>query len=220
MSLIVFALQRLSCPSMDSRFDSMHVQARTPVTRHAMLVHSMISLLGPVAHACHSHECSSRFFVMHVHRTYTSIRGTHKHQSLLHVCIVPCSSVLVVLRFLVQHPLFGTDVIAFSYRCFYLTTNCLSFPTHIRNSRLSCRHISSSCCLLLLCGLRTFAALPGLYHGLDLKVTSTSVRGLNNFKTKLGNKQRDRRNHRSGRSFGLTIPHVSEFVMSTWSRLQ
>ena len=105
MSLIVFALQRLSCPSMDSRFDSMHVQARTPVTRHAMLVHSMISLLGPVAHACHSHECSSRFFVMHVHRTYTSIRGTHKHQSLLHVCIVPCSSVLVVLRFLVQHPL-------------------------------------------------------------------------------------------------------------------
>ena len=105
MSLIVFALQRLSCPSMDSRFDSMHVQACIPVTRHAMLVHSRISLLGPVAHACHSHECSSRFFVMHVHRTYTSIRGTHKHQSLLHVCIVPCSSVLVVLRFLFQHPL-------------------------------------------------------------------------------------------------------------------
>ena len=74
MSLIVFALQRLSCPSMDSRFDSMHVHARITVTRHAMLVHSRISLLGPVAHACHSHERSSRFFVMHVHRTHTSIK--------------------------------------------------------------------------------------------------------------------------------------------------
>ena len=114
MSLIVFALQRLSCPSMDSRFDSMHVQARIPVTRHAMLVHSRISLLGPVAHACHSHERSSRFFVMHVHRTHTSIRGTHKHQSLLHVCIVPCLQFLVVLRFLFQHPL-SALTFAFSY---------------------------------------------------------------------------------------------------------
>ena len=54
-------------------------KARTPVTLHAVIV---ISLLGPVAHACHSHECSLRFFVMPVHRTYTSIRGTHASESL------------------------------------------------------------------------------------------------------------------------------------------
>ena len=54
-------------------------KARTPVTLHAVIV---ISLLGPVAHACHSHECSLRFFVMPVHRTYTSIRGTHASVSL------------------------------------------------------------------------------------------------------------------------------------------
>ena len=117
MSLIVFALQRLSCPSMDSRFDSMHVQARIPVTRHAMLVHSRISLLGPVAHACHSHERSSRFFVMHVHRTHTSIRV-----SCISIgCFVFASFLvlqfLVVLRFLFQHPL-SALTFALSYRCF------------------------------------------------------------------------------------------------------
>ena len=81
----------------------MHVQARTPVMLHSVIVHSRTSLLGPVAHACHAHERSSRFFVMLVHRTYTSIREAHRHQSLLHPAQhVPCllSPVSIVLQFL------------------------------------------------------------------------------------------------------------------------
>ena len=113
---------------MDSRAESMHVQARIPVLPHSVIVHSRTSLLGPVVHAClfhdhakcscvggprrlvqshftcHSHERSSRFFVMLMYRTYTSIRGTHKHQSLVPQHRLPCvfslSPVSIVLQFL------------------------------------------------------------------------------------------------------------------------
>ena len=116
----------------------MHVQARIPVLPHSVIVHSRTSLLGPVVHAClfhdhakcscvggprrlvqshftcHSHERSSRFFVMLMYRTYTSIRGTYKHQSLLHPAQhVPCllSSVSCCSSVSVSAPTFGTDVL-------------------------------------------------------------------------------------------------------------
>ena len=118
---------------------------------------------------CHSHEWSSSlFFVMHVHRTYTSIRvscicmGCSVLASFL-VFSSCCSSVSV------SAPTFGSDVFALSYRCFSIRNIpqqiCLSSFQHTRNNRPSCRHISSSCCLLLLCGTRTHAAFPPRFHG-------------------------------------------------------
>ena len=89
------ALERLLCPYMDSRADSMHVRACPPVT-----------LLGPVAHACDSHERSSRFFVMLVHRTYTSIRGTNASESLasgIGCSVIASFLVTQALESLVQH---------------------------------------------------------------------------------------------------------------------
>ena len=104
---------------------------------------------------CHSHEWSlSLFFVMHVHRTYTSIRvscicmGCSVLASFL-VFSSCCSSVSV------SAPTFGSDVFALSDRCFS-TRNivqqiCLSFPN---TSVIADCHVGILAPLVVFCFLR------------------------------------------------------------------
>ena len=127
---------------MDSRAESMHVQARTPVMFHSVIVHSRTSLLGPVVQAClfhdhakcsciggsrrlvqshftcHSHERSSCVFVMLMHRT-------HKHQSLLHLVFsFCCSSVSVLSRVPVE-------MFCLAWKTFHVTdASCARWSLH------------------------------------------------------------------------------------------
>ena len=159
-------------------------------------------MLGPVAHACHAHERSSRFFVMLVHRTYTSIRRTHMHQSLLHPAQhAPCllSSVSCCSSVSVSAPTFGTDVwpqvtVAFPYETSHNKVFLSRSTSDIRHAGI----LAISCCLSSSSALLLSSVFPWT-------------------RFKVLKPLRDRRLSSVWTFLRLTLPHVSEFVMSTWS---
>ena len=127
---------------------------------------------------CHSHEWSSSLFFVHVYPTHTCSRVS----CLFHVSSssVSCCSSVSVSTDVIRQNVFLTYKAISRLRALVdftadRTTDLSEFFQHTRNSRLSCRHISSSCCLPFLGGTRTHAALlaknaalPARYYGLRL----------------------------------------------------